>query len=106
MSIRALGTPRAMRVIVGNGGLPHATVIDGRRRLVIAIREDWLVQDRWWTDQPVDRHYFDLVVEPGRRLVVFHDERRRGWFTHEAIGPGTTTGRIPKDPARRVQRAT
>jgi hypothetical protein len=107
MSIRGLGAPHPLRVITGRGGVPHAVVIDGRRRLVVAVREDWLVQDRWWTDEPVDRHYFELVVEPGRRLVVFLDERRREWLTHEVLGgPQTTTGRIPKDPARRVKRAS
>jgi hypothetical protein len=84
-------------------------IIDGRRRLVVAVREDWLVQDRWWTAEPVDRHYFELIVEPGRRLVVFHDERSREWLTHEsaqAPRATTTTGRIPKDPARRVKRVS
>lgn len=107
MGIQGLGAPRALRVIPGRDGAPHAVVIDGRRRLVVAVREDWLVQDRWWTDEPVDRHYFELVVEPGRRLVVFHDERSREWLTHESTGgPTTTTGRIPKDPARRVKRVS
>lgn len=106
MSIRGLGAPRVLRVIPGRDGTPHAVMIDGRRRLVVAVREDWLVQDRWWTDEPVDRHYFELVVEPGRRLVVFHDERSGEWLTHESTGPTTTTGRIPKDPARRVKRVT
>jgi hypothetical protein len=85
VSIRVLGAPHALRVITGPGGVPHAAIIDGRRRLVVAVREDWLVQDRWWTDQPVDRHYFELVVEPGRRMVVFHDARRGEWLTHEAV---------------------
>lgn len=100
MSIRGLGAPQPLRVITGKTGTPHAVIMAGRRRLVTGMREDWLVQDRWWTDEPVDRHYFELVVEPGRRLVVFRDERRGEWFTHEATGPITTAGRIPKDPAR------
>jgi hypothetical protein len=98
--IVALGSPRALRVVAGPAGVPHAVVIDGRRRLVTAVREDWLVQDRWWTEEPVDRHYFELVVEPGRRLVVFRDERRGVWLTHDGVAPERATGRIPRDPAR------
>ena len=46
------------------------------------VRDEWLVQDRWWTDRPVDRHYFELVLDPGRVAVVFRDVRAGGWFAH------------------------
>jgi hypothetical protein len=75
-----------VRVTVAPSGLPHAVVLDGRRRAVAEVREDWLVQDRWWTDEPVDRHYFDLLLEPGRLLVVFQEARTGGWFAHEEPG--------------------
>ena len=69
-------------MVVTPAGVPHAVILDGRRRVVAEVREDWLVQDRWWTDEPVDRHYFELIVEPGRRLVVFR-EAGGGWFRHD-----------------------
>jgi hypothetical protein len=69
-------------VVVAPDGTPHALLVDGRRRGVVAVREDWLVQDRWWTDQPVDRHYFELVVEPGRVALVYRDLRTDRWLSH------------------------
>jgi len=39
------------------------------------------VQDRWWTDDPVDRSYFDVIVEPGRHALIFR-ESSGGWFVH------------------------
>ncbi len=69
-------------MITGPSGVPYAIVADGRRRQVIAIREDWLVQDRWWTDAPVDRHYFELVLEPGRVMVAYRDMRAGDWHAH------------------------
>ncbi len=83
MSTRPIGTPVPVRVIATPGGAPHAVVLDGRRRRVIAIRDDWRVQDRWWTDEPIDRHYYEVVLEPGRLLLIY---RRGGgeWFTHAA----------------------
>lgn len=51
------------------------------RRAVALVREEWRVVDRWWTEEPVSRRYFDLVLEDGRCLVVFYDGERRGWFT-------------------------
>ncbi len=74
-------------MITGPAGLPHAIVVDGRRREVTAIREDWLVQDRWWTDEPVDRHYYELVVEPGKVVVTFRDTRSGDWYAYEHFGP-------------------
>ncbi len=84
-SLRRLDQPRPLHVIVTPAGVPHAIVVDGKRRPVTSIREDWLVQDRWWTDQPVDRHYFELIIEPGHVLIVFHDTRAADWFTHAAL---------------------
>jgi len=46
------------------------------------VREEWRVVDRWWTDDPVSRRYFDLVLEDGERCVVFRDVD--GWFTQRA----------------------
>ena len=37
--------------------------------------------DRWWTEEPVHRRYFDVVLESGEHAVVFHDGDRGTWFT-------------------------
>lgn len=84
-AIGGLGAPRPIRVITSPGGAPHAAVIDGRRRLVLAIRDDWLIQDRWWTDAPIERHYYELVIEPGSAVTVFRDCRSGTWLTHMAM---------------------
>jgi hypothetical protein len=65
-----------------DGAAPGSVVLEGRRRPVTAVRDEWLVQDRWWTDRPVDRHYFELVLDPGRVAVVFRDIRAGRWFAH------------------------
>jgi hypothetical protein len=38
---------------------------------VEAVREEWLVEDRWWTPRPLSRRYFELALADGRCLVVF-----------------------------------
>lgn len=48
---------------------------------VEAVRESWLVEDRWWTDTPLRRRYWELVSVRGRNSVVFHDLCSDGWFT-------------------------
>jgi hypothetical protein len=37
------------------------------------VREEWRVVDRWWTEQPVQRRYFDVILESGENAVVFYD---------------------------------
>lgn len=79
--LRRLGTPRQLTVRPGPDGAPTAVTVAGRGRRVIAVREDWLVQDLWWTDDPVDRHYYELVLEPGRHQVVYRDADG-AWYGH------------------------
>lgn len=80
MTLRALRTPRPARVASDGRGTPREVVLDGRPRRVEAVRDDWLVQDLWWTDRAVDRHYFELVLEPGRLVLAYRDAVGGGWF--------------------------
>ena len=74
---RRLSEPRPATVRSGAGGQPVA--IDGRT--VEAVRETWLLVDRWWTERPLRRRYWELIAGGGRNVVVFHDLQRGGWFT-------------------------
>ena len=73
---RAFARPWPVAVRSGPGGTPLA--VDGRA--VEAIREEWVVEDRWWTGRPLRRRYFELVLDGGVNAVVFHDLARRSWF--------------------------
>jgi hypothetical protein len=74
---QATNLPRRARVRADASGAP--CVVDGRR--VELVRESWLVEDRWWSAQPLRRRYWEVVSAQGRNLVVFHDLRCGGWFT-------------------------
>jgi hypothetical protein len=65
----ALNLPRPARVRTGPGGVP--VEVDGRE--IELVRESWLVEDRWWTAQPLRRRYWETVTSNGRNVVVFHD---------------------------------
>ena len=56
----------------------HPRAIAGSR--VEAIREQWLVEDRWWSSRPLRRHYFEAVLASGRCVVVFCDLDERRWY--------------------------
>ena len=55
------------------------------RQGVALVREEWRVVDRWWTDEPVQRRYFEVVLESGQNVVVFRDEERGAWFSQRGI---------------------
>ena len=91
---RVLYRPRAVGVRTGEGGVP--VQVDGRP--VEIVRESWLVEDRWWTDRPLRRRYWEVVGVDGRNLIVFHDLAApgRGWFGGWFVqGAG---GRAPTPP--------
>jgi hypothetical protein len=73
---RRLGLPVAAAVQAGPGGRPLS--VDGHP--VEGVRESWLVEDRWWTAQPVRRRYWVVVTASGRNLVVFRDLQVGAWF--------------------------
>ena len=65
---RALNHPRPARVRWREGAPAQ---VNGEA--IESLRESWLVEDRWWTAQPLRRRYWELVGERGRNVIVFHD---------------------------------
>jgi hypothetical protein len=70
--------PQAVAVTADERGRPVAV----GAAAVEAVREEWLVEDRWWTPKPIRRHYFELALAGGRCEVVFFSGGR--WFSQRA----------------------
>jgi hypothetical protein len=77
--VRRLAEPRPAAVDADADGRPET--IDGRS--VEAIRESWLIEDRWWTDLPLRRRYWEVVTADGRNLIAFRDLVKSRWFTQQ-----------------------
>ena len=75
-----LNAPRRALVEAGPGGTPRVV----NRQLVGLVREVWRVVDRWWTEEPVDRRYFEVVLESGQNVCVYRDQEAGCWFTQNA----------------------
>jgi CO dehydrogenase/acetyl-CoA synthase delta subunit len=73
--------PRPVSVRADDEGVPLAVgSVD-----VEAVREDWLVEDGWWTPRPLRRRYFELAMADGRCLVIFCEPFPGGrWFEQRA----------------------
>lgn len=77
---RRLYIPRPVAVEATQGAAPRA--VDGLA--VEAVREEWLVEDLWWTPQPIRRHYFELALIDGRVTTVFRCARSGCWYRQRA----------------------
>ena len=90
------GSTRAVRT-AGRINAPRPALVEANpvgvpvcvnREAVSLVREEWRVVDRWWTEDPLDRRYFDLVLSRARtracsgtrsRVVGFPSAPRRVW---------------------------
>jgi hypothetical protein len=70
-----VNAPRPALVEANFDGTPWQV----NRRGVALVREEWRVVDRWWTEEPVDRRYFEVVLESGESTVVFQEDGK--WFS-------------------------
>ena len=77
---RRINEPRRALVESNFDGTPWQV----NRQAVALVREEWRVVDRWWTEEPVSRRYFEVVLESGENAVVFRDEERGGWWRQRA----------------------
>src|SRR5262249_10989230 len=69
---------------------------------VAVVREEWRVVDRWWTEEPVDRRYFDVVLEAGgNRGGVREGEREAGVKQGGGLAPARRGSARRLDPGQR-----
>ena len=76
----SLYAPSPVGVRTGAGGAPLAV----GSVAVEAVREEWVVEDRWWTTAPLRRRYFELALADGSCVVVFRELEGDRWFSQRA----------------------
>ncbi|HEY2333614.1 MAG TPA: hypothetical protein VGH58_01230 [Solirubrobacterales bacterium] len=77
---RRINAPKETRVEVG----PEGTPLGLGGTAIESIREEWVIEDRWWTEGPLHRHYYELALADGRNVTVFRDVRAARWYRHSA----------------------
>jgi hypothetical protein len=78
--LRRLYTPRLTTVEADPVGVPRT--VEGVA--VEALREEWVVDDRWWVPEKLQRHYFELALANGRSVVVFRCALSGRWYRQRA----------------------
>jgi hypothetical protein len=78
--LRRLYAPQRVNVRVG----PDGTPLEVEGLAVDSVREEWQVEDRWWTPEQLRRHYLELALSDGRVVVVFHCAFTKRWYRQRA----------------------
>ena len=87
-----INAPRPALVEASPVGVPVRVNREG----VALVREEWRVVDRWWTEEPLDRRYFDVVLESGQNACVFRDEESRLLVFATRMKPRVPGGARPR----------
>jgi hypothetical protein len=67
-------------VELNESGLMTVGRQDGRTiGKVEAILESWRIDDEWWR-QAIARNYMEVMLEGGKRIVLFQDLLTGQWF--------------------------
>lgn len=80
MNAASLYVPQPVAVRADAEGRPVAV----RGVPVESVREEWLVEDRWWTPRPLRRRYFELALADGRAVTVFRSRPDGRWYRQRA----------------------
>jgi hypothetical protein len=79
-ALRRLYAPEPVAVRLGADRVPLA--VDGVG--VEALREQWVVEDRWWEPEELRRAYFELALADGRVAVVYSCAVSGRWYRQRA----------------------
>lgn len=84
--LRALNLARPIEVTVDERGLPTRIHLDQNDVPVTSIHDIWRVEDGWWRveEEQVNRLYFELILENGGRITLYHDLLRETWHEQRA----------------------
>ena len=81
--LRALNAPRPVTVELSEYGRPRAIMGDDQsHRAIETIGEAWRVDDEWWR-QPISRRCFEVLLEGGKRMVLFEDLTTNQWWMQQ-----------------------
>ena len=78
----ALNLPQRVTVELDAEGQPRAARLSMDKsdsRAVEGILEIWRIDDDWWR-APISRRYYELMLDGGKRVVLFEDLVTGEWW--------------------------
>lgn len=80
--LRPLNAPMPLRVQLDSQGRIISLWRQGRLtpRTIAAVQDRWRIDDEWWREHRVARMYYEIVLDDGTLLTIFHDLVADAWF--------------------------
>lgn len=81
--MRPVTAPASVEVREDPGERPSAVRIGGEWRAVSRIENRWCFE-LWWRPAPIQRSYYRVSAEDGRRLTLYRDGEDQQWYRQSA----------------------
>ncbi len=80
--LRPLNAPTPLRMQTDAQGRIVAVWRQGRLtpRTIASVQDRWRIDDEWWREHPISRLYYELLLDDGTLLTVYHDLLADAWF--------------------------
>ena len=82
--LRAVNEPSPVTVDIDGAGVPEAVGRLGGLAVgkVESVNETWRIDDEWWR-QSISRLYYEVMLEGGKRVVLFNDLITGCWYMQQ-----------------------
>lgn len=78
-SFKPVNLPEPVHVELDASGQPQVVRLP-RRQAIIAIDDQWRLDDEWWRNEPISRLYWAVRFSSGNRLIIYQDLVGGGWY--------------------------
>jgi len=48
---------------------------------VSELLDHWRIDDEWWRAEEISRMYYEVILNSGRRIIIFKDLITDLWYT-------------------------
>ena len=52
---------------------PASVSFGNREVAVVELRDSWRIEEEWWRERPIVRHYYDVALADGGVALLFRD---------------------------------
>ena len=77
--VTPLHEPKLVKVLANASDEPSAVTRNGKQCHVMAMLNSWRIDDEWWREE-ISRHYFQVELQNGAVMTIFHDLITSKWY--------------------------
>ena len=79
-TVRSVDLPARIRVSEDDRGRPQ-TIWLKKQEAVSELLDHWRIDDEWWRAEEISRMYYEVILNSGRRIIIFKDLITDLWYT-------------------------